>query len=138
MTPTIGLVVLAVFAGASFFFALAETSLFSLGKWQLRQMESRSPHHAALISRLLAEPQDLLATLALGNSFANAGIVTVTLWLAIQRQWPAALVLGGLLLLILFGGEVAPKTLAVRAPELWAIRVAPVMAFLQRASMPLR
>ena len=109
MTPTIGLVVLAVFAGGSFFFALAETSLFSLGKWQLRQLAERFPKKAALISALLAEPQDLLATLALGNSFANAGIVSVALWLAIQRQWPAALVLGGLLLLILFGGEVAPQ-----------------------------
>jgi CBS domain containing-hemolysin-like protein len=132
------LVVLAVFAGGSFFFALAETSLFSLGKWQLRQLEGRFPKKAALISRLLAEPQDLLATLALGNTFANAGIVTVALWLAIQRQWPAGVVFGSLLLLILFGGEVAPKTLAVRAPELWAVRVVPVMAFLQRVSMPLR
>ena len=27
-----------VFAGASFFFALAETALFSLSKWQARQL----------------------------------------------------------------------------------------------------
>jgi putative hemolysin len=138
MTPTIALVVLAVFAGASFFFALAETSLFSLGKWQLRQLESRLPHRAAIISRLLSEPQDLLATLVLGNSFANAGIVMVALWLAVRRQWPLPPVLAALLLLILFGAEVAPKTLAVRAPELWALRVARFMAFLQRASRPLR
>jgi CBS domain containing-hemolysin-like protein len=138
MTPTIALVVLAAFAGASFFFALAETSLFSLGKWQLRQLQGLFPHRAAVISRLLSEPQDLLATLVLGNSFANAGIVMVALWLAGQRHWPLAPVLAGLLLLILFGGEVAPKTLAVRAPELWALRVARLMAFLQRASRPLR
>ena len=138
MTPTIALVVLAVFAGASFFFALAETSLFSLGKWQLRQLESRLPHRAAIISRLLSEPQDLLATLVLGNSVANAGIVMVALWLAVRRQWPLPPVLAALLLLILFGAEVAPKTLAVRAPELWALRVARLMAFLQRASRPLR
>ncbi len=138
MTPTIALVVLAAFAGASFFFALAETSLFSLGKWQLRQLETRFPQRAAIISRLLSEPQDLLATLVLGNSFANAGIVMVALWLAVRRQWPGPAVLGGLLLLILFGAEVAPKTLAVRAPELWALRVARLMAFLQRTSRPLR
>ena len=138
MTPTIALVVLAVFAGASFFFALAETSLFSLGKCQLRQLESRFPHRAAIIGRLLSEPQDLLATLVLGNSFANAGIVMVALWLAVRRQWPLPPVLAALLLLILFGAEVAPKTLAVRAPELWALRVARLMAFLQRASRPLR
>ncbi len=101
MTPTVALVVLAAFAGASFFFALAETSLFSLGKWQLRQLEGRLPLKAAIISRLLAEPQDLLATLVLGNSVANAGIVMVALWLAVQREWPLAPVLAALLVLIL-------------------------------------
>ncbi len=132
------LVVLAGFAGASFFFALAETSLFSLGKWQLRQLEARSPHLGKMISRLLSEPQDLLATLVLGNSFANAGIVAVALWMAVHRGQPLPLVMAALLLLILFGAEVAPKTLAVRAPELWALRVARPMLFLQKASRPLR
>ena len=37
-----------------------------------------------IISRLLAEPQDLLATLVLGNSFANAGIVAMALLLALR------------------------------------------------------
>jgi hypothetical protein len=31
-------VLVLVFAGASFFFALAETALFSLSKWQARQL----------------------------------------------------------------------------------------------------
>jgi putative hemolysin len=138
MTPTLALVVLVLFAGASFFFALAETSLFSLGKWQLRQLEERSPARGKIISRLLSEPQDLLATLVLGNSFANAGIVAVALLLALPRDWPLRVVLAALLVLILFGAEVAPKTLAVRAPELWALRVARLMLLLQRISRPLR
>lgn len=132
------LVFLAGFAGASFFFALAETSLFSLGKWPLRQLEARSPQTGKIISRLLAKPQDLLATLVLGNSYANAGIVGVALWMALRDDWPLPAVLAGLLVLILFGCEVAPKTLAVRAPELWALRVARPMLFLQKASQPLR
>jgi len=138
MTPPLALVALVLFAGASFFFALAETSLFSLGKWQLRQLEVRSPTRGKIISRLLSEPQDLLATLVLGNSFANAGIVAIALLLAVRRDWPLPSVLGLLLVLILFGGEVAPKTLAVRAPEQWALRVARVMLFLQKISRPLR
>jgi len=138
MTPTLALVVLVLFAGASFFFALAETSLFSLCKWQLRQLEERSPALGKIISRLLAEPQDLLATLVLGNSFANAGIVAIGLLLALRRDWPLPVVWAALLVLILFGGEVAPKALAVRAPELWATRVARFMPFLQKVSRPLR
>jgi putative hemolysin len=140
MTPILAWAGLVVFCGASFFFALAETSLFSLGKWQVRQLEERSPGAGKVISRLLAAPQDLLATLVLGNSFANAGIVAVMLWvvLAWRRDWPAGWVMLGVLGVILFGGEAAPKTLAVRAPERWSLRVARPMLFLQNASRPLR
>ena len=107
MTPIAALVALIVCSGASFFFALAETSLFSLGKWQLRQLEERAPGPGKIISRLLAEPQDLLATLVLGNSFANAGIVGVALWVAMGRGWPMGVVMPGLLALILLGAELA-------------------------------
>jgi len=138
MTPFLALAGLIAFSGASFFFALAETSLFSLGHWQVRQLEERSPGPGKIISRLLAAPQDLLATLVLGNSFANAGIVAVMLWLAWRNDWPANLVMFGVLWAVLFGCEAAPKTLAVRAPELWARRVARPMLFLQNASRPLR
>ncbi len=141
MTPIAtwaALIALIVFCGASFFFALAETSLFSLGKWQLRQLVERAPGPGKTISLLLSEPQDLLAMLVLGNSFANAGIVGVALWVAMERDWPLGAVMPGLLALILFGAEVAPKTLAVRAPELWALRVGHVMLVLQDVSRPLR
>ena len=138
MTPLAAIVVLIVFSGASFFFALAETSLFSLGKWQTRQLEKNSPGPAKTINLLLAEPQDLLAMIVLGNSFANAGIVAIVLWMMVHHGWQLALVMPGLLVLILLGGEIAPKTLAVRAPELWALRVARPMLFLRNASRPLR
>jgi CBS domain containing-hemolysin-like protein len=138
MTPILALAGLILFSGASFFFALAETSLFSLGKWRMRQLEERSPGAGKIIRRLLSTPQDLLATLVLGNSFANAGIVALALWVVWRHDWPVAWVMFALLWAVLFGGEVAPKTLAVRAPELWSRRVARPMLFLQNASRPLR
>jgi len=48
------------------------------------------------------------------------------------------LTLVGAFLLILLGCEVVPKTLAVRMPEAWALRVAQPMIFLVRVSRPLR
>lgn len=138
MTQIAALAALIVFSAASFFFALAETSLFSLGKWQLRQLQEREPGPGRIINRLLAKPQDLLAMLVLGNSFANAGIVGVALWVAMVKGWPLWAVTLGLLALILFGAEVAPKTLAVRAPELWARRVGRTTLFLLDFSRPVR
>lgn len=128
--------ILAAFC-ASFFFALAESSLFSLSKWQLRQLEQQSVR-GKVVSQLLAEPQDLLATIVLGNTFANALIVGIALWVVVAEYWPVAWSMGVVAVLILFGAEVTPKALAVRAPERWSLRVAGPMRFLQRVSRPLR
>src|SRR5438445_3572256 len=120
-----------VFAGMSFFFALAETALFSLSRWQARQLAARAPNTGELLARLLAEPHHLLATIVLGNTLANAFIVAITLWSAPWGDWRYLLILPALFFIILIGCEVAPKTLAVRAPESWALRVARPMRALQ-------
>jgi Mg2+/Co2+ transporter CorB len=80
-----------IFAGASFFFALAETALFSLGKWQARQLAERRPLAGKIVARLLEHPQDLLATLALGNTFANAAMLAVALRMVFNAHWTLAL-----------------------------------------------
>lgn len=127
-----------LFAGASFFFALAETALLSLGAWRVRQIAEHQATRGALVARLLATPQDLLATIVLGNTFAVAGMLAVALWMALDGRWPLTLTVLGVLLLSLIGGEVLPKTLAVRRAEHWALRVARPMALLQAALRPLR
>src|SRR6266850_8015705 len=121
--PFVAVVVVLVFAGASFFFALAETALFSLNKWQARQLARRQPANGGIVLRLLGEAQDLLATMVLGNTFALAAMLAVALWMALNGRWPFVLTTILLLALILIGCEVLPKTLAVRRPELWALRV---------------
>ncbi len=135
--PLTACLVVLVFAGASFFFSLAETALFSLSKWQVRQLTEREPRVGPIVARLLAEPQDLLATMVLGNTFASAAMLAVALWMAIHARWPLALTAGGLLVLNLIGCEVLPKTLAVRRPERWSLRVAPLLSFVVRLSSPL-
>ena len=125
-------------AGASFLFSLAETALFSLSNWQVRQLAARSPHVGGKVARLLAAPQDLLATIALGNTVAGAAMLALGLWMALGGQWPLPPTLAGILLLTLLVGEIFPKSLAVRAPEIWALRVARTMSVLQWLTWPLR
>jgi CBS domain containing-hemolysin-like protein len=129
--------VVLIFAGASFFFSLAETSLFSLSKWQVRQLAERQARAGATVESLLAKPQDLLATLVLGNTFANAAVLAVALWMALQGRWPAGITIVGLLALLLVGCEVFPKTMAVRKPEQWAGRVARPLSLFLAVSLPL-
>ncbi len=141
LRPLWAVVGVVIFAGASFFFALAESALFSLGKWQVRQLAERFPQSGAVLSRLLAEPHDLLATILLGNTIANAAMVAIVLESALNGGWSVgltAVAVGGLLSFILLGCEVVPKTLAVRASERWALWVARPMSIAQKFSRPLR
>jgi putative hemolysin len=126
-----------LFAGASFFFALAETALFSLGKWQARQMAERHPLAGKIVTQLLERPQDLLATLALGNTFANAAMLAVALRMVFNSHWALALTMIALAAFVLIGCEVLPKTLAVRQPEHWALRVGWLLLIFQKITKPL-
>jgi CBS domain containing-hemolysin-like protein len=124
------LVAVTVFTLASFFFALAETALLSLGEWRVRQFANDSHPSAGRVVRLLKNPAELVATLAFGSTIANSLLVTVTLLLALSGQWFSYLLIVVLLPGVLIGCEVIPKTLAVRSPDAWALRVAtPVLSF---------
>lgn len=129
---------LVIFAAISFFFALAETALFSLSKWQLRQLAERRPESGVVLQKLLSEPDDLLATIVLGNTLANAALVASALWLALGEGWNMFAAAGVTFLLTLLGCEVAPKTLAVRAPERFASALAGSLLLVQQLSRPFR
>jgi putative hemolysin len=135
--PMIPVVAVLVFAGASFFFSLAETSLFSLSKWQVRRLAEPPSRAGARVARLLAQPQDLLATMVLGNTVAAAAMLAVALLMALNGRWPLVWTIIGLWLLLLIGCEVLPKTLAVRKPEQWALRVARPLSWVLAISLPL-
>jgi len=133
------LILLLGFTGVAFFFALAETALLTLGKWRLRQITAHQPEHGVFIRKLLASPQDLLATMTLGNTLAHGAVIAVALVLGWKLN-PDRFALMGFLLaagLILFS-EIVPKTLAVRRPEAWAPRVASVMLWLVQLTGPVR
>jgi putative hemolysin len=118
-----------LFAGASFFFAVSESALFALGKWRARQLTSKP--NGAIVDGLLSRPSELLATIVLGNTVANGAMIALGIWPALSGQWPLAPTVTSLVLLILFGCEVFPKTLAVRNPERWSLRVARPMLLIQ-------
>ena len=118
-----------LFAGASFFFALAESALSALGAWRFRQLADEPD--GQLVGQLLEHPAELLATISLGNTAANSGIIALMLWPALKGGASLAIQLAGALAIVLVVCEVLPKALAVRAPEQWALRVARPMVWLQ-------
>lgn len=125
---------------ASFFFALAESALFSLGTWRARRLVESGRRGSERVGALLAQPADVIAAIALGNTLANALLVamTVTASLELDRGIPglgwAALGLS----LLLLGCEVTPKALGVRSPETWALRVAEPLWLFVSLTRPVR
>lgn len=138
--PTTPLLVLLSLVAASFFFALAESALFSLGTWRARRLIESGRRGSERVGALLAQSADVIAAIALGNTLANALLVamTVTASLALDRGmtgigWAA---LG--LFLLLLGCEVTPKALGVRSPEVWALRVAEPLWLFVSLTRPVR
>jgi CBS domain containing-hemolysin-like protein len=76
--------------------------------------------------------------MVLVNTFATAAILATALWMAFNGRWPFAATIAGMLALILIGCEVLPKTLAVRKPERWALRVARPLQLVITLTLPLR
>jgi CBS domain containing-hemolysin-like protein len=129
-------IAMVVFASVSFFFALAETALFSLSKWQVAQLAEKRAGAGKIVSRLLERPQDLQATLALGNTFANAAILAAALQMVFAAHWSLFVTIFSVVILVLLFGEVLPKTLAVRQPERWSLRVAWLLLLFRRLTKP--
>lgn len=134
MGLTFGLVLsgVLIFAAASFFFAVAESALFALGKWRAKQLAERESVRGAEVLALLQRAPELLSTLVLGNTIANASIIALALWPALLGHSSLAWTLLAAQVLILVGCEVFPKTLGVRSPERWALRVVTPMRLLCR------
>jgi putative hemolysin len=137
-TPYLVVLGVVLFAAASFFFALAESALFTLSKWQLEQLAERNPAQGSIVARLLKQPSELLATVVLGNTVANALIVAIGLGVTLWLGGSVMLTVGALALLILVGCEVLPKTLAVRSPETWSLRVARPISWVQSVTRPVQ
>ena len=133
------LALLLFFTGAGFFFAMAETALLTLGKWRLRQVTTVNPARGAFIRKLQSAPQDLLATITLGNTLAHAAIIATALLISFKFDQPHFLLVALTLVAGLFlFCEVVPKTLAMRHPEAWAPRVAFLMLWIARITRPVR
>ena len=116
----------------SFFFALAESALFALGKWRAQQIAEENPVKGKRVAALFSEPQDLLATLVLGNTLANGLLIGTTAWVLAHTYLSEGLTVLAMFFFILLGCEVVPKALGVRAPEFWALRIAGPMQLRMR------
>lgn len=125
-----------VFSVLSAFFALSETALLSIRRWQFQELAATDPRRAEGLKVLMRDPSEVVTVTTLWNTLANASLVFMGLWMALSKEWSLLPWTLGLFLYILLVCEVTPKTLAIANPVEWAARVTRPMSWVLNWSHP--
>lgn len=137
MTATlIGLALLIIASG---FFSGSEIALFSISRPRVRGLVEDGRRGAVALSRIKADSERLLITLLIGNNIVNVGAASIATYVATQAVGSVGvgIATGVMTLLILFFGEIVPKSFATRNAERIALAIAPFYAVLIPLSAPL-
>jgi CBS domain containing-hemolysin-like protein len=116
LTLWIEIAVFVVLIGLSGFFSSSETSLFSLGRFQIEQMRRNDNPRVELIERMLSEPRRLIVTILIGNEFVNVAASVISAAVVIEILGADSKLFNLLIMIpiLLLFGEITPKTLAIR------------------------
>jgi len=108
----------------SAFFSSAETALFSLTPLQIHRLRRHHLKAANRIESLLATPADLLSSILIGNTVVNMTAASLGYVLAEQLvpNYGEIIAIPTMTLLLIIFGEVAPKRMALRHPDILALR----------------
>ena len=129
---------------ASAFFAGSETALFSLTRVQREAMATREDRASRRLSEMLSHPRRLIVTIIVCNELINITNSSVAATL-VAWAFPGVREIGQVVIatcvmlpLILFIGEMTPKSLALRLSERWARIVSAPLQTLAYFITPLR
>lgn len=114
---------------ASGFFSGAEIALFSLTQGAIRSAINRKAKHAHKLELITKNRQRLLITILIGNNFINIGASSIATVVAIERfgSAGAGIATGIMTFLILFFGEIIPKSFGQQHAEKIALIISPWM-----------
>ena len=120
------ILILIALLGVSAFFAASETALTGASRGSMLRLAKQGNHDAAIVSALVANRDRLIGALLLGNNIANiaasalaTGILTA--WFGEVGVLYATAVMTAVVVIF---AEVLPKTMAINAPDRFALRVA--------------
>ena len=132
--PLLGFLVLlsGVFSGS-------EIALFSVPLTRAKALADEGVRGAQALSRLKSNPERLLVTLLIGNNVVNIGAASVATYAATEAFGSAGIGIatGGMTLLVLFFGEIIPKTFAAAHALKLSLVIAPVFLWLTRLALPI-
>lgn len=143
MSSLLLIAVLFVFLLLSGLFSLSETAVLSSNRYRVQHLAESGNRNARKLAEWLEAPQKLLATLLMGNNFANIGAATVAAALVTrlvpdESKRDLYLAAGTVLLtlVVLLFCELGPKAFATRTPERTSLRLVVPIELWMRLSYP--
>jgi putative hemolysin len=153
MVIAIQIVVVLLLIALNGLFALSELALVSARRARLAVLERKGTPGATMARRLAEDPQRFLPTVQVGITLVGilsgvfgganiaarlaAGLQQIPLLRPAATELSLALVVVVITYLTMVFGELVPKQLALRRPEIVAAKVAPPLAWLARVAAPL-
>ena len=138
LIPT--LIILGILLIISAFFSAAETALMTLNRIRLRHLVEKKIPNAKTVSRLVSNLETLLASVLIGNNVVNTGISILGGVLFVQyfgQEWGIIIGTFVLAFVILFLGEILPKTIAAQRTVPVALFVAQPMRLIVNLFSPI-
>ncbi|MBQ9210766.1 MAG: HlyC/CorC family transporter [Clostridia bacterium] len=134
-------IALIVCIALSAFFSATETAFSASSRIKLKAMEGDQKPRAQLTLQLLEKYDSLLTSVLVGNNVVNiagASIATILFTRLLDGAEDRGATIASIVMtvVILFMGEVGPKTLAKQQPERFALAVTPVIRFLMTVLKP--
>ncbi|MER2055841.1 MAG: hemolysin family protein [Clostridia bacterium] len=127
----------------SAFFSATETAFSACNRVKLKTVEGPRKERAQIALSLLEKYDSLITTVLIGNNLVNIVATAIATLLFTTRILPGkeelATTIASIVMtvVVLFVGEVGPKTLAKQQPEKFAMAVAPVIRVLMVLLKPL-
>ncbi|GIT65058.1 MAG: membrane protein [Nitrospinota bacterium] len=116
----------------SAFFSACEVAFFSLNPLQQKEMAGQKGRSGRLVHSLLQKPRELLITIYIGNELVNIGIsvVITSITISLFGNIGLGIAIGVSTLLLLFFGEIVPKSISLKYAQPYALFAAfPLKAF---------
>jgi Mg2+/Co2+ transporter CorB len=125
----ISVAIIAVLLVLSSFFSGSETSLTATSRARMHELERRGNKRAAIVQQLTSMRERLIGTVLLGNNLVNIAASALATSVLLQIFGDAGVLYATVVMtvLVLFFGEVLPKTYAIINADRVALMVAPLI-----------
>ena len=132
------LLVILVMMFLSGFFSGSETALTAANRSRIHHLEMGGNRRARMVTHLMEDREHLIGAILLGNNLVNIFASTLAGYAFSQTFGKAGVAYATIVMtaLVVIFAEVLPKTYAIRAPERFALAIAPTMSVMVRILAP--